>query len=216
MSLREECRMQRTGSRFLCKGSTTTLGWFSRQDDLHRKRVAQYINSTDINDGGNAFAQEERAEFDTSGKLETMRVCPSRWSRRWLIGWDGQQMVNHGDVDVGGLPLHWQSSWLPLVVTVDDDAADIHDTMIMWVMMVPKRQETLKFGRLMIGIMLIPDLSKKDNFPFFSHGGLLDNPGLVTKCCGNVIDKWDQVTFTFTLITFANFVCDQPTCTFHY
>ena len=77
-------------------------------------------------------------------------------------------------------------------------------------MMVPKRQETLKFGRLMIGIMLIPDLSKKDNFPFFSHGGLLDNPGLVTKCCGNVIDKWDQVTFTFTLITFANFVCDQP------
>ena len=82
--------------------------------------------------------------------------------------------------------------------------------------MVPKRQETLKFGRLMIGIMLIPDLSKKDNFPFFSHGGLLDNPGLVTKCCGNVIDKWDQVAFTFTLITFANFVCDQPTCTFHY
>ena len=105
MSLREECRMQRTGSRFLCKGSTTTPGWFSRQDDLHRKRVAQYINSTDINDGGNAFAQEERAEFDTSGKLETMRVCPSRWSRRWLIGWDGQRMVNHGDVDVGGPPL---------------------------------------------------------------------------------------------------------------
>ena len=75
--------------------------------------------------------------------------------------------------------------------------------------MVPKRQETLKFGRLMIGIMLIPDLSKKDNFPFFSHGGLLDNPGLVTKCCGNVIDKWDQVAFAFTLITFANFVCDS-------
>ena len=26
-----------------------------------------------------------------------------------------------------------------------------------------------------------------------SHGGLLDNPGLVTKGCGNVLDKWDQV-----------------------
>ena len=26
-----------------------------------------------------------------------------------------------------------------------------------------------------------------------SQGGLLDNPGLVTKCCGNVLDKWDQV-----------------------
>ena len=33
---------------------------------------------------------------------------------------------------------------------------------------------------------------------FSSHGGLLDNPGLVTKCCGNVLDKWDQVTFTFS------------------
>ena len=26
-----------------------------------------------------------------------------------------------------------------------------------------------------------------------SQGGLLDNPGLVTRGCGNVIDKWDQV-----------------------
>ena len=165
--MREECRMQRTGSRFLCKGSTTTPGWFSRQDDLHRKRVAQYINSTHINDGGNAFAQEERAEFDTSGKLETMRVCPSRWSRRWLIGWDGQRMVNHGDVDVGGPPL------TIILTTIGGDcwwccwySWYIHDTMIMWVMMVPKRQETLKFGRLMIGIMLIPDLSKKTIFHF--------------------------------------------------
>ena len=120
MSLREECRMQRTGSRFLCKGSTTTPGWFSRQDDLHRKRVAQYINSTDINDGGNAFAQEERAEFDTSGKLETMRVCPSRWSRRWLIGWDGQRMVNHGwcwwtTID-NHLDYHWW--WLLMMLLI--------------------------------------------------------------------------------------------------
>ena len=26
-----------------------------------------------------------------------------------------------------------------------------------------------------------------------SQGGLLDNPGLVTAGCGNVLDKWDQV-----------------------
>ena len=26
-----------------------------------------------------------------------------------------------------------------------------------------------------------------------SQGGLLDNPGLVTAGCANVLDKWDQV-----------------------
>ena len=26
-----------------------------------------------------------------------------------------------------------------------------------------------------------------------NQGGLLDNPGLVTQACGNVLDKWDQV-----------------------
>ena len=26
-----------------------------------------------------------------------------------------------------------------------------------------------------------------------SHGGALDNPGLVTLAVGNVLDKWDQV-----------------------
>ena len=44
---------------------------------------------------------------------------------------------------------------------------------------------------------------------FSSHGGLLDNPGLVTKCCGNVLDKWDQVTFTFSShFHFLKFFCN--------